>query len=258
MMREIILVGLLFAIFGSAAADEPAHRNLIECAPGKNFNKMADALASLRADKIDTINTNPSFTLLPRDGGALPERVFVRFKNSEEKDLTYSAEGEVTNFIADFEKSSGAEFCVEDPSRAGQLKTEDAYALSMSFNMNFLNSSGTYKMSEIEDGLKDGKTALKKIIGGPGALLVPSLTHLYVEYEDKKAKPILRAKKGEKDLGEVKYEKLGDAYLVSYKALEKMGADSFIVAGGDHTLSPSMSPKKMAKIMKPKGKKDAE
>lgn len=219
---------------------------------------MADAIGALKADKIDTINTSPSFTLLPRDQGEMPKRVFVRHADGREKTLTYSEDGEVTNFIGDFQKSSGAEFCVEDPGRAGQPKTEDAYDLNMRFNMNFINNSGSYKMEELTDGLKDGKTALKKIIGGPGSLFVPSLTHLYVEYDDKDTEPVFSARKGGKDLGDLDYEQLGDAYLVAFKALKKKGADTFVIDGGAHTLSPSMSPEKMAKLMQPKGKDDAE
>lgn len=257
-MRSLLTLALIAAFCGVANANDPDSRQLIECAPGKKFKKMADAIGGLKSDKIDTINTNPSFTLLPNDGGDLPKRVFVRLRNGDEKNLTYSADGEVTNFIADFEGSSGAEFCVEDPSRAGQPKDKDAYALNMNFNMNFINNSGEYKMAELKDGLKDGKTALKKIIGGPGSLFVPNLTHLYVEFEDKDAKPLFVARKDGKNIGELSFDRLGDAYLIAYNALSQKRADVFVVSGGAHTLSPSMSPEKMAKIMGPKGKDDAE
>ncbi len=257
-MRTLLLASLLFGLIGTAQASDPETRQLIECAPGKNFVKMSEAIGSLEADKLDTINTKPSFTLLPRDTGELPKRVFVRGSDGTEIDLDYSAEGEVVEFLPSFERTVGGELCVEDPIRQGRPKTEDAYAFSMEFNMNFLNTSGTYSMDEIKDGLKDGKTALKKIIGGPGSLLVPSLSHLYVEYADNSTKPQFSARKDGKDLGEVPFTKLGDAYLIAYDVLKKKRVDSLVVGGGAHTLSPSLSPKRMAKIMKPKGDSDGE
>lgn len=258
-MRILPIIGLTVLGFSfSASADDAATRQLIECAPGKNFAKMADALGSLKADKIDTINTNPSFTLSPRDGGELPSRVFVRARNGQETNLSFSSEGEVSNFISEFENAASSEFCVEDPSRVGMPRTEDAYALDMRFNMNYLNRSGLYEMDELKDGLKDGKSALKKIVGGPGSLFVPSLTHIYVKFEDDEAKPVFSALKGSEVLGDVAFEEFDSAFLIAFDDLKTLGADRFSVSGGAHKLSPSMSREKMEKIMKPKGKADAE
>lgn len=257
-MRIPVSIAVLLSMSMTAAADDVPVRQSIECVSGKNFVNMANAIGSLKADKIDTINTNPSITLWPRDGGELPKRVFVRSTNGIEKTLSFSKDGEVSKFIGDFENASGSEFCVEDPARAGSPKTTDAYALDIRFNMNYLNTSGVYGMDELKDGLKDGKTALKKIIGGPKSLFVPSLTHIYVKFEEDDAKPVFEALKGDKTLGEIGYEEFDDAYLVDFETLEKMGADTFSVSGGVHKLSPSMSREKMEKIMKPKGKADAE
>jgi len=260
-MRNICILGLTLGLSFTAVAENPETRQLIECAPGKSFTKIANAIGDLKADKTDTINTNPSFTLQPRDGGELPKRVFIRAVDGDETALEFSKDGEVTNFIAEFEDTSGKELCVEDPVREGAPKTEDAYALNMRFNMNFLNSSGVYGMDEIKDGRKDGKSALKKIIGGPGSFFVPSLTHLYVEFEDPEAEAAFQGcelARSEKKCQALEFEKLGEAYLISFDDLKDMKADQFLVDGGAHTVSPSMSKEKMENMAKPKGKADAE
>jgi len=255
-VRKLSVFIILSMVTGSAFAGDPELREKIECAPGKDFAKMAKAISELKAEQIDTINTNPSFTLKPNDNGPMPTRVFRRSKDGSESEMKFSEDGSVSDFLKLFEGDKKAEFCVEDAARAGQPNNKDAYAFNMRFNMNFLNNSGTYPMAELEDGLKDGKTALKKIIGTPGALFVPSLSHIYVEYDDKAATPDFQSCNTTCET--VKHEKLGDAYLIAYDDLEELGAKELKVSGGVHRISPSMSPEKMAKVMKPKSEKDAK
>jgi len=246
-MRKFLIASLVLFSVGPASASDPETRQLIECAPGQSFVQLSEAIGSLDGDSLDTISTQPSFMLLPNDKGELPKRVFVRGSDKVETDLDYSAKGEVTDFLASFERTPGAQLCVEDPIREGRPKTENAYAFSMTFNMNFLNKSGTYSMAEIKDGLKDGKTALNKLTGGADSPLGSSLNFLFVKYKDETITPQFSAQKDGKDLGEVAYVSFGDGYLVDYKVLKKMGADTFVIKGGKHTLSPSLNPKRMAK-----------
>jgi len=252
-MRLLLSMVLGLTVCGAADAkdkeDTPHLRKLVECVPGKQMAKLSDAIAGLDADRLDTINTNPSFTLKPNDGGPAPQRVFVRLGEME-TDLKMIEDGEVVDFMPVFAGQKDAELCVADPVRAGQPYVQGgAYSFSMAFNMNYINSSGRYEMDELSDGLKDGKAALKKMIGGPVALVLPKLSHIYVEYEDEAAEPVFKAQRKGKDVGTPEFTKLGDAYLIDYKSLKALKADTLIVEGGVHTLSPSMSPKRMAKLM---------
>lgn len=247
-MRVFIGLFLSGLLCMPAAADTPDLRELIECAPSKKFVKLANGLAELDASRTDTINTKPSFTLAANDGGALPSRIFVRSETGE-TDLVMSTKGEVTNFIEHFTDDKSAELCIEDPSRVGVVKDKGAFGLSMEFNMNFLNSSGIYTMDEIKDGLKDGKAALKKIISGPVSILVPKLSHLYVEFGSEAAAPSFEVFKNGETLGEVETVRLGPAYMIAVDDLKDLEMDELRINGGAHTLSPSLSPKRMAKLM---------
>ncbi len=247
-MRLISAFILAFGLAHMAAADEPELRDLIECTPGKSFSKMAGGLADLDDDKLDTINTNPSFTLEAADGGEMPERIFIR-SGETDINLDVSDEGEVADFINLFLEDEKAELCVEDPSRAGKPKEKGAFSMAMKFNMNFIDNNGTYPLPVLKDGLKDGKSALKKMMPGPVSLLIPKLSHIYIEYEDDMTEPSFRALDGDQDLGEPGFVKFGPAFLIAYEDLKDMDADTLKVLGGAHTISPSLSPKRMAKLM---------
>ncbi|NNE57996.1 MAG: hypothetical protein HKN36_07815 [Hellea sp.] len=243
-MRVFMIMPLALISVNIANADEGELRQLIECNPAKDLVKTANALTDLDADKVDTIKSDLAFTLAPNDGGVLPERIFWRLGDAE-KDLPFSEDGEVTNFIDVFAGDKSAEICVEDPTRTGQPKDEKPFAMSVNFQWNYRNSSGTYQLTELEDGLKDAKSTLKKLAGAPASLMVPSFTHVAIGFDDKEAEAEFRAFAGETDLGQVATERLGPAYIFEYDQLEDMGADRLIVEGGAHKLMPSLSPEKM-------------
>ena len=248
-MRYILLSASLIVCSGTAFSDDVELRQKIECAPGENFAKIADALTDLEEEALDTINTNPSFTLKPVDDGPLPQRIFHRASTGKTSDLNYSEDGAVTDFIALFENGKDDEFCVEDKHRAGRVKEDDAYRFDMRFNMNFHNTSGVYKMDELEDGLKDGKTALKKIVGGAKALFVPKLTHIYIDYADDSVAPDFQGCLDDGQCKALSFQQLENNYLISMEDLRDMDATELRVLGGEHIISPSMNLDKMAKAM---------
>jgi len=240
---------LSLAFMGSSLADDGDVRKLIECSPGKNLAKLAGNLSELKADRLDTINTNPSFTLEPTDGGVMPVRIFVRHGEIE-TDLQQVDDGEFLNVMPLFLGQEKAELCIEDPSRVGQVKEKDgAFEFSMAFNMNFLHTSGSYSLDELKDGLKDGKAALKKMVPGPVALVLPKMSHVYVEYDDETARPEFSAIKDGNKIEALDFVQLGKAYMIAMEDLKDMKIDSLEIKGGAHTVSPSLSPKRMAKIM---------
>ncbi len=253
-MRVILSVFLAVSFSETGfAEDRPELRELIECSSGKGFAKLAKGLAGLDAKRLDTINTKPSFTLAVNDGGELPERIFVR-NLSGETDLNMSSDGEVREFISLFAEDDDAELCVEDPSRVGIVKDKNAFGLSMAFNMNFLNTSGVYSLDEIKDGMKDGKSALKKMVPGPVALILPKMSHLYFEFEDDAVAPEFRMfradSEGElQDIGVADFVRLGPNFMVAVEDLKDANMDELRVSGGVHTMSPSLSPKRMAKLI---------
>lgn len=253
-MRSLLLASVLIGTAlmgaGAAQADEPEIRELINCQPGESFAKLADALGGLDADKLDTINTSPSFSFTVLDGGPLPSRIFHRSEAGAETDLPFSDDGEVTDFVQLFRGGDKAEFCVEDPARAGKPKGEsDTYSVSMSVNMNFINASGTYSIEELRDGAKDGKAAIRRMMGGAEAVFAPSLTHIHLAYKDKPAAPDIQGCTAAGLCKALAFKPLEDNYLFALQALEDMNAAELRIGGGDHVISPSMDFDKMVETM---------
>jgi len=257
-MRNFLVPISILMIGIPAQANEPDIRDLIECVPAKEMTKLSDAVTGMKATRVDTINTNPSFELNALDGGPLPDRMFHRAQDGTETDLKMSETGKVEGFAEIFAGDKKAEMCVEDSARAGLLKTDDAFSFNMSLNMNFINKSGVYSMAELKDGLSDGKAVIKKMVDSPAAIFVPDMSHLYVEFEDPEAQPAFTAVLEDGKEETVETVKLGEAFMIDYDSLKDMNAQTLRIEGGAHTLSPSMSPERMAKVTQAEEKSDAK
>ncbi len=248
-MRALITATVFILSIGSAHADEPEYRELITCQPGKVFSNLADTVTGLDEDLTNTIHTNPSFTFAVLDGGVLPSRIFYRSETGEEKDLPFSDKGEVTDIVEFFEDGEKAQFCVEDPTRAGQIKDGDTYSVSMQMKMRFINSSGTYALGELEDGIKDGNSILSKLYGGPAALSVLGFEDIHVAYQDKSITPDFQGCTVSGNCQTVPFEKFEGNYIVAFETLKDMNASELRVVGGAHSLSPTMSYEKVLNSM---------
>ncbi len=232
------------AAFAADDADRPRER--IECVPGKKFAKLVKKIGELGPEKRDTIDPAPNFTIKPTDGGGMPGRFFAR-TGTNEINFEISEEGRVLEFLEKFPRDKKSEFCSEDPSREGMLKSEKAFEFSMEFNVEFRNDSGSYSMAELKDGLKDGKSVIKKIVPGPVALLIPKMTHVLVQFDEADALFGFQAFKNDALVGDAAFERAGLDYLLSYEGLEAMGADELRISGGAHKIFPSLSLEKLKK-----------
>ena len=249
-LTNFLAVSLLMSSSMAAVAyaedDDDRPRELIECVSGKKFAKLVRKIGELGPEKRDTIDPAPTFTIKPADGGVMPKRFFAK-SGGEEINLEVNEEGRVLEFLEKFPQDKKSEFCAEDPSREGMPKNVKALDFSMEFDVAFRNESGTYSTAELEDGLKDGKSVIKKIVPGPVALLIPKMTNIIVEFDEADALFGFQAYQGGTLIGDVPYERAGLDYLLSYEGLEAMGADELRVSGGTHKISPTMSLEKLEK-----------
>ena len=241
-----LLMSTSMAMVAHAEDDDDRPRELVECVSGKKFAKLVRKISELEPEKRDTIDPSPNFTIKPADGGVMPKRFFAK-SGGEEINLEISEDGQVLEFLKKFPQDKKSEFCAEDPSREGGPKNVKALDFSMEFDVAFRNESGAYSISELEDGLKDGKSVIKKIVPGPVALLIPKMTNILIEFNEADALFRFQAYQGGALIGDVPYERAGLDYLLSYEELEAMGADELRVSGGAHKISPTMSLEKLEK-----------
>lgn len=257
-MRHIsgVLAVLLLGVSASAfAADEDdaavvERREEIRCFPAKGIINFVKGFEGLDASRTDTIEAVFEANIEIHDGGALPERVFMR-TGDEEVNLDLDDKGTMNDFAAiSVTMSEETELCSQDKARAGQAIDPDKPASSFNVPMDirFKNRSGVYDIAEVIDGLKDGKTFYKKMISGPASLLVPKMTHLMIDYKADDTPLELTAFNGDEPLATPNIEEFAGAYVLRLKDLKKAGATRLEVKGGVHSLSPTPSVKIMKKF----------
>lgn len=226
----------------------PELREETRCFPAENIVKFIsrfDGLKDSQRDSVDS-NFNPSVEIL--DDGALPDRLYFKSGTVEETVLM-EEDGQLPTFISRAKTADEeTEICIQDKSRAGTPVDSPGAGLSMSFNIRYINRDGSYDMAELADGLKDGKSFYKKMVGGPAALLVPNMTHLVVSYEDEQVTPQIEAFNGDVRIDGLVTEPFDGAYVVTFKDLKKLGATHLKISGGDHFISPAPSIKTMKKF----------
>ena len=249
-MRAFIFAGLMMS--APAIADDkekaPELRERINCFPAKGITKMVQKFRKLDADKRDTVDMIFAAKFTAKDGGVLPERIFVRDAGMEQN-FTLDADGSVPDFAKIGDASETAELCSEDPSREGTPRGE-GLNFNVSSDVHFLESTGYHDVASIKDGLKDGKSHYKKMVPGPMRMLVPKLSYVMIEYEAEKTTPRFTAMKGQTPVAGLEHVTFCENAMVNIKDLEALGADGLKVMGGAYNLTPVPGVKALAKFTK--------
>lgn len=223
-------------------------REETRCFPAKGIRDFVGRFDSLETSKRDTIDVffEPKFVI--RDDGTYPDRYYVK-QGDKEIDLPINEEGEVPDFVETVKSSAEtSEICLQDKARTGTPVDQAGVSFSLPTSIRHIKAEGTYDLETLKDGLKDGKSFYKKMVGGAMALLVPKMTHMLINYEDDTTPPQIQALNGETELEGLEYEIFQGAYVVKYKDLKKMGATHLKVTGGDHSIAPVPSIKTMKKF----------
>ena len=136
-------------------------------------------------------------------------------------------------------------------------------AVNMEFHIEYKNKSGTHSLAELQDGLKDGRDHVKKIVPAPVRLIMPKFTHVVIGYDaedDDKihTAPQIIALQGDVKLEGLVVESLERAHYVSIKHLEEIRADNLGVYGGKYRMEPTPGPEKMKKIIEKRKKAEKE
>ena len=215
----------------------------IECMPAKEFVKLLRKLDKLDASKKDTVGMTPVMSFEATDGGALPSRVFFRHGGAETP-FHINADGLVPDFTNVKNMDKKGEMCLQDKTRIGIPEDENGLELEIEMDLLYHNKTGVYSMAELEDGLKDGRSHIKKIVPAPVRLLIPKFKYLVIDADEGVDLTISAMKNGAQipDLDVIKVE---GQRAIEFAQLQRLGADSLKITGGEFTLGPAPSPDDM-------------
>lgn len=254
-MKHLIHISLalsclaLAPVSGAQDGEDPVElREETRCFAASNITGFVKRFDDLDASKRDSVDASIRPAIIINDEGDYPDRLYVQH-GEQQDDVAIEGEGRMPTLIPLLKTAhEESEICLEDKARAGTPVSEPGASFNMSFSIRHINTSGTYAMAELEDGLKDGKSFYKKMVGGAMALLVPKMTHVVVAYEDDEANPQIDAYKGEERLGEFNIELFDGGHVIRLKDLKKLGATHLKVSGGEHFVSPAPSIKTMKRF----------
>lgn len=233
---------------GAWAADgETRLREAVECFPAKEIVKFFGKFNKLDADRRDTVDVYMPAQLKPRDGVGLPDRMFFR-DGETQTDFAMSPEGHLTDFAKIKDMPKSGDLCVYEPDLAGQPMSENMFNFSMDLEILFKNRSGTHSLEELKDGGGDGKSFYKRIVPAPMRLMIPSMTHVSVEYLDPIAEADISALNNEQPVEGLIIERFGNGHIIEVEHLEVIGADTLVIGGGPYKLEPTPSIEKMKKL----------
>lgn len=156
-------------------------------------------------------------------------------------DFVVSQNGDIEEFHAKvFAATEEAMIC-------GAQRADGKIGIIMSPSVQFINRSGQHTLTEILDGLRDGKSHYKKNVGGAKAMFVPKMTHVAITYTDALTIPDVSANAGGVSTP-VKLEPYGEMWVIDVKALKKGKVETLTIAGGSYALYPVPSIKKMKSL----------
>ena len=213
----------------------------IECMPAKTFVKILGKLDSLKPERKDSVGMSPEMSFTVNDGGVLPERVFFRHEGTETP-FILEQNGHVSDFTRIKNMNKKGKMCLQDPSRIEKSEEENGLELNIDMDLAYHNTSGTHSLVELKDGLKDGRSHIKKLVPAPMRMLIPKFSYLQVETV-KNGVVNMTAYKAGVALSGLTITEMDGTKLIEYAQLESLGADSLKITGAPYTLGPTPSPK---------------
>lgn len=223
----------------TALAEEDASniRKAENCAEVGWIAEKLQKFAELKPGKTDTVGVSPMAHLKLADGPQnYPERYFIKDQGVE-TELPIDPTGQLLGFEKLGSGSDAVELCHYDPKRAGLAFDADGISLDINTDVQFHNKSGRHDLSEIKDGLKDGRSHYKKTAGAL-SVFVPKMSHVMVKYDDETQPLDFAAMKGDVELTGIVSIVHCVLPMIKVKDLEAIGADSLEISGGPYRLLP--------------------
>lgn len=223
-------------------------RGDVFCFPAKDVPKIVKNLREVKDSRRDVVdvNINPKFII--KDGGAWPERFFLRTESQEIDIPVEKPSGLTPSFIEKAFAYPESDVCVADKTRADRPEYDEGLYFEMGLSPLFHNRSGTYDIAELQEGTKDGKKFYKKMIPAAVRMFMPDTDYLAVKYDDLRLQGAqIFARVGDAEVP-LKVELYKEMHVVSFDALKDMKASGLIIKGGAYTLQPTVSVKTMKRF----------
>ena len=101
-------------------------------------------------------------------------------------------------------------------------------------------SQNSHKRQEkyLWDGLKDGKIHYKKMVPAPMGVLVPTFSHVMINYDDESVAPQFTAMNGESEVAGLASDVFCKQTIIKVDDIKALGGDGLKVSGGAYTLLP--------------------
>ena len=251
--RSSVAVALLAFIIGgpaSAQSGDDAEETTIlgpeYCFPTKAITEQITKLDTLKASKRDTVALVLHVGIDVNDGEALPERLELR-RDGVVIPLPLDENARTRDLVPDLRtEAPDAMFCIVDPAREGRKVQSAGYDMDFSMRVGFIETPGTHDLKTLEDGLKDGRSHYKKMVGTFG-FLVPKFTHVAISTDADVFPPVYVTRNGE-IVGEPVYEISRDARLYDIDQIEDMDGDGLRI-DGPYRISPSPDAKTVARFL---------
>lgn len=235
--------------FASDSADLAAG---IKCKSAKDLVKVISKMSSMKPEQTDTVAAFPKMKIIPVDGRALPQRLFIRTAVNEQS-LPIALDGQISGLDVLSGLDTNSDLCVEDKTLIGVTEGEKSIGLNLDFDVSYKNNSGSHRIEELRDGLDDGRAHIKKLVPAPVRMLIPKFDHVLIEYLDESGEsmdrePQITALVGDVEVSGLTVERLENMHFINIDQLEEIGADRLRIAGGNYKMDPSPSLEKIRKL----------
>jgi hypothetical protein len=255
-MKHLALICALSLLATPAFAEEaePTETPIFEgefCFPTADLKKELSKFEKLDTDKRDTVGAVFTVAFTLEDDVAPPESVELR-DGEAVKPFPFSRYGDqvmTANLTGDIVAASDtAELCAVDQEKAGRAFDDMGYEFDMGLNVRFLDTPGTHDLTQLKDGMKDGRSHWKKMVGAMG-FMVPKFDHIAVAGIDAENPPIVTALKDGVPVGTPEGEVFDGARMIDIDALEDLGADAVRIDADYYRLTPSPDAKTVKRFM---------
>ena len=245
---KFAIISVLAFTGPSFAQDAGELREPITCSPAKGILKFLGKFETIAAKNRDTVMMVPEAKVTVNDGGGFPDRFFARDSKSETS-FEFDPDGTVLGFEKIITHTPEAELCIEDKARAGTPKSDDAFSMAMGADIRFRENTGYHDMATLEDGLKDGKIHYKKMVPGPMRVLVPTFSHVMINYDDEDVTPQFNAMKGQSEVTGLASDVYCKQTIIKVDDIQALGADGLKVSGGGYVLLPVPNKKMLERFV---------
>jgi hypothetical protein len=238
-ITSVSLTALILTAAAPAFAEEAAEPLGEEyCLPAGGIGETIEKFDSLKAEKRDTVGADLSLGVELDDDELMPERIELR-DGGTILPLQFNERNRSIGLIDQLRQiSQEASLCIVDPARADRSRANRGFTVEINMGVRFKETPGTHTLEQIEDGLKDGRSHYKKMVGAMG-FMVPKFDYIAVAGDDDANPPRVWATANGADLGEPEFEMYDGARMVAFDILEDMGADGVRIEDGYYRMSPS-------------------